>query len=217
MFKKWPPAWYAYFVWSMHFWLSIFSSYSELIRSEQYRDEEYLCAILSLCNYAIVEDLHSYGITGPSHWYYEIMLQKYGWELVLQSQLLAAVCEGACLQSTDAFLGCCFLFSVAELYHPTAGLVAGVILLWKARSCPHAYWGCFLIQALYFPVSTSCFFIDTSVGEFVRWTFRYTDVLCVWREMPLALFVDIIIAFSKMLDFLIQSNLSVFCFIICGV
>lgn len=56
-----------------------------------------------------------------------------------------------------------------------------------------------LLPCVFFPMSTSCFFLDTSVGEFVRWTFRYTDVLCMWREVPLASFVDIITALSKML------------------
>lgn len=150
--------------------------------------------------------------------------------LVQQSQLLAAGCKRACLQSTEASLAVVSCSGV-EINHPTTGLVVAVLLLWEARSCPQAYQGCFLIQALYFPcllpcvcflvstspcllprvyfpcllrrvyflVSASRFFIDTSVGEFVRWTFRYTDVLCMWREVPLAPFVDIIKALSKML------------------
>lgn len=58
--------------------------------------------------------------------------------LVQQSQLLAAGCKGACLQSTEASLAA-VLCSVVEIYHPTVGLVVAVLLLWEARSCPQAY------------------------------------------------------------------------------
>lgn len=82
------------------------------------------------------------------------MLQKYGWEVRSAGPVASSSVHRDLPTEHRCFRW--LLFSVQCWdYYPTAGLVVAVILLWEARSCPHAYWSCFLIQAPYFPVSTS--------------------------------------------------------------
>lgn len=124
--------------------------------------------------------------------------------LVLPRQFLTAVWKGACLKNTHGFAW--LLFSGQWL----RSIIPQLLSCGGRLDSIHMLPGAVFLHRLstshvYFLVSTFCSFIDTSIGEFVRWSFKYTDVLCSWREMPLASFVDIIPAYSKMLG--LSSNM----------
>lgn len=148
-------------------------------------------------------------------------------------QVCRASCQQQCAQG-PAYRAQMLSLAVAVLrLLPHSWFRVAVILLWEARSCSHAYWSCFLIQVPYFPMSTSLCLLPPCLLpaplliillESLSGGLTDTQMCFVYGEKCLQLHLWISLQLlAKCYDFLIyvtyfmESNLSVFCFMIYGV